>query len=79
MDAGIIVSLFIDPEKEQVEASYNTGAQFIEMHTGTYSLTYGKESGEAEFLKLKDAAQYAQAARRPRLPAGREEQAQPGL
>ncbi len=60
LDAGIIVSLFIDPEKEQVEASYNTGAQFIEMHTGTYSLTYGKEGGEAEFLKLKDAAQYAQ-------------------
>ena len=60
LDAGIIVSLFIDAEKEQVEASYKTGAQFIEMHTGTYSLTYGKESGEEEFQKLKTAAQYAQ-------------------
>ena len=60
LDAGIIVSLFIDPEKEQVRASFETGAQFIEMHTGTYSLTYGTENGEDEFQKLKSAAEYAQ-------------------
>ena len=60
LDAGIVVSLFIDPEPVQVKASYETGAQFIEMHTGTYSNTYGKEGGEEEFLKLKKAAEYAQ-------------------
>ena len=60
LDAGIIVSLFIDPEKKQVEASYKTGAQFIEMHTGTYSLNYGTAKEEEEFQKLKDSAQYAQ-------------------
>ncbi len=60
LEAGIVVSLFIDPEPAQVKASYETGAQFIEMHTGTYSNTYGKEGGEEEFLKLKKAAEYAQ-------------------
>ena len=33
LDAGIIVSLFIDPTEEQVIASSKTGAQFIEMHS----------------------------------------------
>ena len=60
LDAGIVVSLFIDPEEAQVKASFETGAQFIEMHTGTYSNTYGKEGGEEEFLKLKNAAALAQ-------------------
>lgn len=60
LDAGIIVSLFIDPEEKQVEASYKTGAQFIEMHTGTYSLAFGTKNEETEFQKLKNAAQYAQ-------------------
>lgn len=56
LDAGIVVSLFIDPEEAQVKASYETGAQFIEMHTGAYSNNYCEE----EFLKLKNAAEYAQ-------------------
>lgn len=60
LDAGIVVSLFIDPEEAQVKASYETGAQFIEMHTGTYSNTFGKAGGEEEFQKLKTAAEYAQ-------------------
>ncbi|MBR5554489.1 pyridoxine 5'-phosphate synthase [bacterium] len=60
LDAGIIVSLFIDPDSEQVKASAKTGAQYIEMHTGTYSETFGTEKEEAEFLKLKNAAKLAQ-------------------
>lgn len=59
-DAGIIVSLFIDPSKEQVEAASKTGAQFIEMHTGQYSEKYGSDEEEVEFLKLKDSAKLAQ-------------------
>lgn len=59
-EAGIAVSLFIDPSKEQVEASYKTGAQFIELHTGAYSEAFGTEDEEKEFLKLKEAAIYAQ-------------------
>ena len=60
LDAGIIVSLFIDPDTEQVKASAKTGAQFIEMHTGTYSETFGTEKEEEEFQKLKNAAKLAQ-------------------
>lgn len=60
LEAGIIVSLFIDPDKEQVEASAKTGAQYIEMHTGTYSEAYGTENEEQEFQKLKNAAVLAQ-------------------
>jgi pyridoxine 5-phosphate synthase len=59
-DAGIEVSLFIDPTKEQVEASAKTGAQFIEMHTGSYSNAYGTENEETEFSKLKNSAKLAQ-------------------
>ncbi len=59
-DAGILVSLFIDPTKDQVEASAKTGAQFIEMHTGQYSEKFGTEDEETEFLKLKNSAKLAQ-------------------
>ena len=59
-DAGILVSLFIDPTKEQVEASAKTGAQYIEMHTGQYSEKFGTDDEETEFLKLKNSAKLAQ-------------------
>ncbi|KGF31264.1 pyridoxine 5'-phosphate synthase [Oligella urethralis] len=36
-DAGIRVSLFIDPEERQIEAAARTGATVIEIHTGNYS------------------------------------------
>ena len=60
LDAGIIVSLFIDPDEQQVKASAKTGAQFIELHTGTYSECYGYEEEELEFQKLKKSAELAQ-------------------
>ena len=61
LDVGIKVSLFIDPELTQVQASALTGAQFIEMHTGSYAEAFGKNNEEDEFLKLKTAAKSAQA------------------
>lgn len=60
IEAGINVSLFIDPEEKQVEASYKTGAQFIELHTGSYSRAFGTKNEEFEFNKLKQAAIFAQ-------------------
>ena len=60
IDAGIEVSLFIDPDKKQVEAAHKTGAQFIELHTGAYANAYGTESEEKTFNDLKMAAEYAQ-------------------
>lgn len=60
VNAGIEVSLFIDPTEEQVRASAKTGAQFIEMHTGSYSNAYGTPSEETEFQKLKNSAKLSQ-------------------
>lgn len=60
VDAGILVSLFIDPDENQVRASAKTGAQFIEMHTGQYSEKFGTNEEETEFLKLKNSAALAQ-------------------
>lgn len=34
---NILVSLFIDPVEEQIESSFETGADMIELHTGTYA------------------------------------------
>ncbi len=39
--AGIIVSLFIDPCPRQVEAAKEAGAEYIEMHTGSFSEARG--------------------------------------
>ncbi len=60
VDAGILVSLFIDPTEEQVIASSKTGAQFIELHTGHYSLVYGTLEEDEAFNHLKDSAELAQ-------------------
>ena len=60
VDAGIVVSLFIDPDKSQVEAAAQTGAQFIELHTGRYSEAFGTQEEEMEFQNLKNAAALAQ-------------------
>ena len=60
VDVGIVVSLFIDPDKHQVQAAAKTGAQFIELHTGRYSEAFGRENEELEFDNLKEAAELAQ-------------------
>jgi len=50
---GIDVSLFINPDKKQIEASRLTGAGIIEIHTGRYSnaKTVGARKRELEILK----------------------------
>ena len=60
VDAGIIVSLFIDADKEQVEAAAKTGAQFIELHTGRYAETFGTDEEEKELQNLKEGAELAE-------------------
>jgi len=35
-EAGIVVSMFIDPDPRQIEASARIGAPYIELHTGTF-------------------------------------------
>ena len=59
-DAGVVVSLFITPDIEQVRASKDAGADFVELHTGAYSESFSLNKGEIEFQRLKNAAEFAQ-------------------
>ena len=36
-DAGIIVSLFLDPDAKQIDAARAAGAESVELHTGAYA------------------------------------------
>jgi len=56
--AGIVVSLFIDPDKDQIEASRECGAEFIELHTGSFAESRGRKT-EKELKRLVDAAEFA--------------------
>jgi pyridoxine 5-phosphate synthase len=60
-DAGIDVSLFIDPDPRQVDASARIGAQFIELHTGSFAEHFNRKKERAEELRrLVEAAKLAQ-------------------
>lgn len=63
--AGIRVSLFIDADAHQIEASSALGADIIELHTGTYCNAHHDGDSalfEAELARLKKAAALAHAA-----------------
>jgi pyridoxine 5-phosphate synthase len=54
--AGIAVSLFIDPEKRQIEAARAIGAPIVELHTGAYAEAADGKRRERELRRLQDAA-----------------------
>ncbi len=56
---GIEVSLFIDPDIKQIEASHRCGAPVIEFHTGPYAHAYGTEKEKIELQKLLKGAELA--------------------
>ncbi len=56
---AITVSLFIDPNKRQIEAAKELGAEFIELHTGEYANAKDEQNKKAELKKLIDATKYA--------------------
>ncbi|MEM9159993.1 MAG: pyridoxine 5'-phosphate synthase [Verrucomicrobiota bacterium] len=58
-EAGIAVSLFIDPEPEQIEASAALKAGYVELHTGAYSNSYYASERAAEWDRLVDGANKA--------------------
>ncbi|TDF38299.1 pyridoxine 5'-phosphate synthase [Alteromonadaceae bacterium M269] len=59
IDAGIIVSLFIDADKEQIDAAKASGATFIEIHTGKYADTVDYTEQKLELEKLTKGIEYA--------------------
>lgn len=58
-EAGVEVSLFIDPEPSQIDATVRCGAPVIELHTGAYAEAESAEEQAAELKRIKDAAAYA--------------------
>jgi pyridoxine 5-phosphate synthase len=52
--AGIRVSLFIDPDPEQLDAARQAGAPVVELHTGTYADATGSEQ-KMELQRLHEA------------------------
>lgn len=54
-DGGITVSLFIDPNGRQIEASKQVGADFVELHTGHYCDATTREEEDREYKNLLDA------------------------
>ncbi len=69
-EAGIRVSLFIDPDPEQLEASLEVGAPVVELHTGAYADATGERQA-LELMRLVDGGAPRRAdrphrARRPR-------------
>ena len=56
-DAGVIVSLFIDPDAAQIEAAAEVGAPVIEIHTGNYADARTIEQAEIELNKIVKAVE----------------------
>ena len=56
--SGVRVSLFIDPDLEQIEAAHRARAPVIELHTGTYADSTGAARAR-EFERLCAAAKFA--------------------
>jgi pyridoxine 5-phosphate synthase len=56
---GAEVSLFIDPDNAQIDATVRTGAPVIELHTGAYAEAETPELMEEELQRIRAAASYA--------------------
>ena len=55
---GTMVSLFIDPEIDQIDAAIEVGADAVELHTGKYSLLFEKNSYKNELERIQESAEY---------------------
>ncbi|MEI8176625.1 MAG: pyridoxine 5'-phosphate synthase [Candidatus Omnitrophota bacterium] len=51
----IEVSLFIDPDRPQIEAAKRAGARMIELHTGNYAAATGQRKFRQEHKRLREA------------------------
>lgn len=60
-DAGIQVSLFIDPDQAQLEAAVACGAPVVELHTGAYADAKTPAQAQAELTRIVEASKAGQA------------------
>ncbi|MCK5870688.1 pyridoxine 5'-phosphate synthase [Methylococcaceae bacterium CS5] len=61
-EAGIEVSLFIDPEEKQIDAAISAGAPVIELHTGSYADALNQQQRKDELARIQEAAAYVHSA-----------------
>jgi len=59
-DKDIFVSFFIEPEREQIEATLTTNADMVEFHTGVYANCKTKKELKDEIKRLSTAIDFAQ-------------------
>lgn len=57
-EAGVRCSLFVDPDRAQIDAAAATGAPVIELHTGAYATASGS-TRVRELSRIQDAADHA--------------------
>jgi pyridoxine 5-phosphate synthase len=57
-DAGIVTSLFLDPDERQIDAAKRMGAEAVELHTGAYAHATAKFAGKDELETLRRAARH---------------------
>ncbi|MEM9185140.1 MAG: pyridoxine 5'-phosphate synthase [Planctomycetota bacterium] len=55
-EAGVRVSLFVDPDPDQVDCSAELGADAVELHTGAYAEASARHRAADDLAKLADAA-----------------------
>ncbi|MCP9451880.1 MAG: pyridoxine 5'-phosphate synthase [Nitrospira sp.] len=58
-NGGIPVSLFIEPDLQQVKAAHKVSADFVELHTGRYANATRSKEADAEFEAIAQAAKLA--------------------
>lgn len=58
-DGGIPVSLFIDPDPDQIKAAVKVGADYVEIHTGSFAEAVDWKSEEQGLIKIENAVKLA--------------------
>jgi len=56
-DTGIEISLFLDPNPEDIELAHKLGADAIELHTGTFANAAGEKTKLKELERLRKGAE----------------------
>ena len=58
-EAGVTLSLFINPDARQIDAAMAIGAPAIELHTGQYADALTPHDAERELKRIVEASEYA--------------------
>jgi len=57
INCNIKVSLFVDPDFEQIKASKELGVNSVELHTGKFARLYNEKQSDKELERIKKASQ----------------------